>query len=112
MGSPGVAVNDKGVNDAEYNALTSGWYRTIELTIDADKDLVTLYPLERCSQIGNVGASDGTVKYTEINDPTNVKTVIIASGAVSGLLPRIKQLNLSGTTGSFSAKLYMHKIKV
>lgn len=112
MGSPGVAM-DKAFNENEYRGMTSGYYRTVEITVDADKDLIALYPNERCDMVANVGTADGVLKYTEQNDAGQTKTLILGSGQPSGMIPRVATLLVSGTTptSTFAAKLYMHKIK-
>lgn len=108
---PGVIGKDNGSSPDESLQAISGWYRTIELTINADKVLTTLYPDEQCTQIVNQGSSDGVVKYYELNDPDTIKTVnLSANGGASGILPRIKTILVTDTSAT-SLKLYTQKIR-
>ena len=93
-----------------YQQLVAGPYKTIDVTIGADVDLIATYPGFVCRDIINLHASGDTLKYKEWNDRSTTKTLVIPSaGGRCGLMPVISDLVFASTT-ALTIKLIMQKI--
>jgi hypothetical protein len=96
---------------ADYFAeVTSGYYKTVDVTVSGNIVIGTTYAGFICREIMNLHASADTVKYIEANDTENTKTLKIAvDGGRSGILPVISQINVTDTTAT-SLKLFLQKV--